>query len=123
MLNSSYAGGIILYLSVIEKRKTIELAKPLALQAEERSKCNLKLLGNSFELEKERPLPEAAEACDKTALAELETQHNKTASSSSSRTSSISANSLNNKILDSLFFYDTINLKQNLLAKIIYNPC
>ena len=49
-LNSSYPRGT--YLSVIEKRKTIEQAKLLTLQAEECSKRNLKLLQKSFELEK-----------------------------------------------------------------------
>ena len=70
-LTFSYARG--LYLSVIEKYRTIEQAKLLALQAEERSKRNLKLLEKSFELEKERLLTEAAEAREKAALAELET--------------------------------------------------
>ena len=103
-LTSSHARGT--YLSVIEKRETIEQAKHLALQDEECSKRNLKLLEKSFELEKERLLSEAAEARDKAVLAELETKHNETTSSSSSRTSSKSAKSLNNKIVDSLFLYD-----------------
>ena len=58
-----------------------------------------------FELEKERLLSKAAETRDKAALAKLETQHNEPASLSS-RTSSKSAKSLNNKRVDSLFLYD-----------------
>ena len=84
MLNFSYARST--YLSVIEKRKITEQEKVLALQADERSKRNLKVLEKSFVLEKERSLSEAAEARYKAALVELETQHNETASSSRSRT-------------------------------------
>ena len=70
-LTSSYARGT--YLSVIEKLKTIEQAKLLALQAEEHSKRILKLLEKLVELGKERLLFEATETRDKIALAELET--------------------------------------------------
>ena len=84
MLKFSYTRST--YLSVIEKRKITEQEKVLALQADERSNRNLKVLEKSFELEKERSLSEAAEARYKAALAELETQHNETVSSSRSRT-------------------------------------
>ena len=49
------------YRSVIVKRKTLEQAKLLAVRGEERSKHNLELLENSFELEKERLSFKAAE--------------------------------------------------------------
>ena len=60
-------------LPVIERIKKIEQTKLLALQAKEHSKRIVKLLEKSVELGRESLLFEAAEARDKTKLAELET--------------------------------------------------
>ena len=79
----------------------MEQAKLLALQVKEHSKRNLKLLEKLLKLEKERLLSEAAEAHDKATLAELETKHNET-TSSSPKTSSKSK-SLDRKTVDSFF--------------------
>ena len=119
-LTCSYARGT--YLSIIKKRITIEQAKFLALPAEERSKRNLKLLEKSLELEKKRFLSEAAEGRDKAALVELETKHNETTFSSSYRTSSKSAKSLNIKIADSLFLYDKNRSKAEISCENILQP-
>ena len=83
-LTSFYARGA--YLSVIEKLKTVEQMKLLALQAEEHSKRILKLIEKLVKLEREKRLFEAAQTRDKIALAELEKQHKEKLCPSSSRT-------------------------------------
>ena len=118
-LASFYACGT--YHSIIDKRKTIEQVKLLAFQAEERSKRNLKLLEKLFELEKKRILSEVAEAREKAALAELETKHNET-TSSSSITSSKSAKSLKYKIVDSLFLYNKNKSEADISCENILQP-
>ena len=75
-----------------------------------------------FDFEKERLLFEAAEACDKAALAKLEIQHNETVSSSISRTFSKFAKSLNNRIGNSLFLYEKNKSKAELSSKNILQP-
>ena len=70
-LTSSYAR--VTYLSVIEKLKTIEQAKLLAILSEEHSECILKLLEKSVEIGRKRLLFKVVEGHDKTALGESET--------------------------------------------------
>ena len=72
------------YLSYLLTRhtKTPEQANLSAIQAEERSKRNLKFLKKSFELEKEKRLDQVIEERNKAALVELESKHDENVASS-----------------------------------------
>ena len=72
------------YLSVLEKRKTIERANLLAIQAEERSKRKLTFLEKSYELAREKLLDEVIEAHTKATLVELERKRDEDIASSHS---------------------------------------
>ena len=92
--------------------------KLFALQAEERSKRNLKLLEKSFQLGNQSLLSEAAEALDKAVLVELETKKNETTFFSSSKV----AKSLNKKIVDSLFIYNKNKSKLKISCGNVLQP-
>ena len=72
------------YLSVLERRKTVERANLLAIQAEERSKRKLTFLEKSYELAREKLLDEVIEAHTKATLVELERKHDEDIASSHS---------------------------------------
>ena len=90
------------YVSILERHKTAEQVNLLAIQAEERSKCKLKFLEKSFELEKEKLLDQVIEAHNKAALVELERKHDEDI------TSSHSADSVKEQFKNSLLLYDDL---------------
>ena len=94
-----------MYLSILERRKTVEQAKLLAIQAEERTKRKLKFLEKSFELEKEKLLDQVIEARNKAALVELERKHDEDIASSHS------VDSIKEQFNNSLLLYDDLKDK------------
>ena len=72
------------YLSIFGRCKTAEQAKLSTIHAEERSKCKLKFLEKSFELEKEKLLDQVIESRSKAPLVELERKHDEDIASSHS---------------------------------------
>ena len=99
-----------MYLSILERRKTVEQAKLLAIQAEERTKRKLKFLEKSFELEKEKLLDQVIKARNKAALVELERKLDEDIASSHS------ADSVKEQFKNSLLLYDDLKDKKHPFA-------